>query len=299
MRMLLTEWQRDWAAQQPQVLKPIVLDARVGGQLFVVFGLVAHGELQEACFEAESDEAIRLIHGVLESAGSAKEAPVDAEARACKLFREGYALLRYDPTSAIFVNRQPRPDLFRDGASLGDYVAEFASVTPADVLATRGALQRAAAAERQQVFLADKLHKHDLALLEVLADVGNGKLTARVEQVFAVGNGLTEAHAGTRVVFVGSGGVWGDIAQLRPGERALVFLQKITDVLYENSYAGHLPIRDVDGEPHAIVGLPLDLLPPALRAHARVAPEEPHYSAVRYGAMESYLRVVARQVRLG
>jgi hypothetical protein len=124
MKVLLTEWFKDWRGAAPQVLKPAVLpldDQRI------VFGLIvmlANGEYDEVCIETDSNDARHCIQNMLRDTGNAKKVGQSSDAERCRLYRAGYEIYQQGPGSYFFVNPTPRPELFamRD---LNSYVAEF------------------------------------------------------------------------------------------------------------------------------------------------------------------------------
>jgi hypothetical protein len=124
MKILLTEWYREWRGTAPQLLKPAALSLDDDKILFALVVSVGNGDYDEACIETDSLEAKEWVKGMLCGTGNAKPAERSAAVEQCRLFRTGYEVYLQGRSSYFFVNPIHRPELFRSD-DLNDYVAEF------------------------------------------------------------------------------------------------------------------------------------------------------------------------------
>lgn len=143
------------------------------------------------------------------------------------------------------------------------------------------------------VFLADRVARYDVLLIHVKAALGSQKLRARVEKIYSSGKAISLEKLDNDIEFIHAPAHWGNTA-LKPGELAFIFVSKISDLIYEASWNGHMVVEDLDGIPHATIKLAAmwerAAIPPLIRQNARPVPNRPYASAVRFDAMESYLK---------
>ena len=124
MKILLTEWFRDWRGDGPQPLQPTVFSLDDKKMLFTLLLLVGNGEYDEACIETDSMDATESVRGLLCGTGNAKLVGRSSAVEACRLFRAGYEIYLQGSSSYFFVNPSPRPELFV-GQELDEYVKDF------------------------------------------------------------------------------------------------------------------------------------------------------------------------------
>src|SRR5712691_6073835 len=126
MKILLTEWVREWRGTRPQLLKPAALSLDDGKILFALVVSVGNGDYDEVCIETDSMEAKECIQGMLCGTGSAKPVEWSYAVEQCRLYRVGYEIYLQGKSSYFFVNPIPRPELFQS-SDLNQYVTEFQS----------------------------------------------------------------------------------------------------------------------------------------------------------------------------
>ncbi len=127
MKILLTEWYRDWRGTQPQTLKSEVLsldNSKVGFALVV---LVGNGDFDELCIESDSMEAKECVEGLLCGPGNARRVGHSSAVEQCRLHRASYDVYLQGTSSYLFVNPFPRPELF-ETRDLTEYKSEFKRV---------------------------------------------------------------------------------------------------------------------------------------------------------------------------
>jgi len=127
MKILLTEWYREWRRERPQALEPAVLSLENEKILFALLVSVGNGDYDEACIESDSPEAREFIKGLLCGTGNAKQVGRSLAVEQCRLYREGYETYLQGTDSYFFVNPMSRPELFQ-GGDLEEYVTEFKEV---------------------------------------------------------------------------------------------------------------------------------------------------------------------------
>lgn len=125
MKVVLTEWCEEGKDQQQ--VKPVILDLHAPTCAHFVWLALANGTFEIACFETDSAECLEVIRGALTN--MARKIEPTARAKSCRLYRPGYEVYTQggQPESVIFLNPDPRPELFSADA-LGRYAGEFASV---------------------------------------------------------------------------------------------------------------------------------------------------------------------------
>ena len=124
MKILLTEWVREWRGTRPQLLKPAALSLDDGKILFALVVSVGNGDYDEVCIETDSMEAKECVRGILCGTGSAKPVGLSYAVEQCRLYRVGYEIYLQGRSSYFFVNPIPRPELFQS-SDLNQYVTEF------------------------------------------------------------------------------------------------------------------------------------------------------------------------------
>jgi hypothetical protein len=124
MKILLTEWFRDWRGAEPQLLKPGALSLADDKILFALTVSLGNGDYDEACIETDSERAKECILGLLQGPGNAKRS-AHVSVETYRLFRPGYDVYVQGQNSYFFLNPFSRPELFDDQANLQSYVAGF------------------------------------------------------------------------------------------------------------------------------------------------------------------------------
>jgi len=124
MKVLLTEWFREWSGNEPQTLSPVVFDLMQESHLLALYKSVADGIFDDVCFETDSNEALGVLRGILSGGGSAVKSSSSAVAAKSQIYRPGYELHIQAEYAHFFVNPIPRPELFAHG-NLKAYMEEF------------------------------------------------------------------------------------------------------------------------------------------------------------------------------
>jgi hypothetical protein len=124
MKIVLTEWCKNWRGQEPQKLKANLLDLDVQNLLMFLVVSVGNGNFDEACIETDNDETLQWIRALLTGTGGAVRVTKSSDATQCRLYRSGYEVYRQGNNSFFFVNSNARPDLFAN-VDLGNYESEF------------------------------------------------------------------------------------------------------------------------------------------------------------------------------
>lgn len=125
MRLLVTDWCRDWRGERPQQPLSNRLELDHPKSALVVYLNLANGNYEEACIESDSPQALDTWRGALQGAGGAERVEPDAAMRASCMYRAGYEA--YDQGGNwLFVNPMQRPELFEDESEYQRYLAEFA-----------------------------------------------------------------------------------------------------------------------------------------------------------------------------
>jgi hypothetical protein len=124
MKIILTEWYREWRGAQAQPIKPCILPMDNERVLFGLTVMLGNGEYDDLCFESESPEALEAVRGLLTGMGSAEKVPSHHLAASSRLRRPGYEVYIQGDRSVFFVNPVCRPELF-SAAALALYSAEF------------------------------------------------------------------------------------------------------------------------------------------------------------------------------
>jgi len=112
MKILLTEWFRQWRGAEPQVVKPAGISLDDQKMVFALVVSLANGDYDEVSIETDSIEAKECITGMLCGTGNAKQVEASPEVEQCRLYQAGYEIYRQGTDSYFFVNPVPRPELF-------------------------------------------------------------------------------------------------------------------------------------------------------------------------------------------
>jgi len=143
-----------------------------------------------------------------------------------------------------------------------------------------------------QRFLSGKVESRDLILLSVVGSPNSQVLRAKVERIYSARKGIDREHLGKEIEFVRSPGNWGDVA-LQVGERALVFISRISDKFYEDAWRGHLVVEEIKGNLFAIYQHKelwlCEGVPEIIRAHSSQDAKRLYASAIQFGVLENYL----------
>jgi hypothetical protein len=123
MKLLLTEWYKDWRGEQPQRLTPAKLSLDDQKTLFALVVSLGNGDYDEVCIETDSVQAKACIIGLLQGTGNARPIEPTPAAEQRRLYRAGYEVYLQGESSYFFVNPIPRPELFQQ-ADLKAYLAE-------------------------------------------------------------------------------------------------------------------------------------------------------------------------------
>jgi hypothetical protein len=124
MKLVFTEWWRNWRGSEPQLFRPTVLDLENEKHRFFLVVSLGNGNFEEGCFECESIEAHEAICGLLTGTARAERVIPSPESEKFTLFRHGYDTFVQGADAYFFVNPSPRPELFL-GADLAHYAKEF------------------------------------------------------------------------------------------------------------------------------------------------------------------------------
>jgi len=142
-------------------------------------------------------------------------------------------------------------------------------------------------------FLQEKVERNDLIRVVITASPGSQLLKARVEEVYSAR--VFDVAPGAEIVFVGKPSHWGQ-RSLDVGERALLFISRISGRWYEDSWAGDLPVEEIDGVVYALYRHPYEeiraseTVPAELRDSCRPHPDRPITTCFDFAVMESYLK---------
>lgn len=141
-------------------------------------------------------------------------------------------------------------------------------------------------------FLVDLVTNNDILKVYVTASLGSQTLRARIEAIYASGKIISPDMAGTEIEFVHAPAHWGNTA-LVPGEKAILFVTPVSNLIYEKSWNGHMVIEDIDEAPYAIIKLKAiwerPTIPEFIRKNSRQDPKRPYASAIRLDALETYI----------
>jgi hypothetical protein len=130
VKILLTEWQRDWATNEAQHLKPVVIDLNNDRQCLFLIVSLGNGNYYEVCFECDSVEAQECLHGLLTGTGGAKRVQHNESALQCKLYRSGYHFYVQGDDAYFFVNPVLDPQLI-ENRDFENYLNGFAQLPAA------------------------------------------------------------------------------------------------------------------------------------------------------------------------
>lgn len=141
-------------------------------------------------------------------------------------------------------------------------------------------------------FLADRIVQRDACLIQVIDQMGEQTVRARVDKVYTDGKATSTVMHDGQIEFVHAPDTWGN-PPLQPGERAIVFVGPIMGRLYEAPWHGHLLIEQIDGTPVAVFPVENLSQDPDLPTHissaTTVHPTRPTQSAIRFDMLEHYL----------
>ncbi len=142
-------------------------------------------------------------------------------------------------------------------------------------------------------FLADKLLKNDLVLVEIIEPAGPQSLTARVEKIYSCARTNSKIDLGSDIEFVYAPANWGREA-LAKGDRALLFVSNTSGRLYEDIWNGHFVIENIAGEVYAIYQLKqlwLDKgIPEKIRGASIQDPKRSYATAINFKQLEQYIQ---------
>ncbi len=112
LRITMIDWKYPDDGQTPS---PEVLDLAERSQVMLLYMSLADGAIVEMKAEADSEEALDVLRGLIQGAGSGVRADLSAQEKAkCWLYEEGYECYTQgdkDP-AYFFVNPAPRPEAF-------------------------------------------------------------------------------------------------------------------------------------------------------------------------------------------
>ncbi|MFF2039102.1 hypothetical protein ACFVVX_01640 [Kitasatospora sp. NPDC058170] len=148
-------------------------------------------------------------------------------------------------------------------------------------------------------FLQEKVERNDLIRVAITGSPAAQHFTAIVEEVYSAR--VFKAGVGSEIRFVGKPTHWGQ-RSLAPGQRALLFISRISGRWYEDAWEGDLPIEEIDGSEYALYRaahervLTFDGLPDTLRAGCRPHPTLPITTCFDLAALEGHLNGLIDQV---
>ena len=87
MKILLTEWYREWRGTEPQLLKPAALALDDDKILFALVVSVGNCDYDEVCIETDSMEAKECIRNILCGTGNATPVERSSGVEHCVLYR--------------------------------------------------------------------------------------------------------------------------------------------------------------------------------------------------------------------
>ena len=112
LRITMIDWKYPDDGQTPS---PEVLDLAEQSQVMLLYMSLADGAIVEMKAEADSEEALDVLRGLIQGAGSGVRADLSAQEKTrCWLYEEGYECYTQgvkDP-AYFFVNPAPRPEAF-------------------------------------------------------------------------------------------------------------------------------------------------------------------------------------------
>ena len=123
MKILITELQKNWQGNEPQRLKPAVIDLNNDRQCLFLIVSLGNGNFAEACFECDSVEAHECLHGLLTGTGGARRVD-EKESGRWALYRAGYHVYAQEDDGYFFVNPEHNSRLIST-RSFEPYLAEF------------------------------------------------------------------------------------------------------------------------------------------------------------------------------
>lgn len=138
-----------------------------------------------------------------------------------------------------------------------------------------------------------QVESHDLVLVSVMDSPRPHVFRAKVEHIYSCRKGIMPEHLGADIEFYSGPTSWGNVP-LNIGERALLFVRKLSGVLNEYPWHGHMVLMEMDDELYASVQTPelwlRDDLPATVKAVSRSDPTRRNCSLVRFDALETYLK---------
>lgn len=148
-------------------------------------------------------------------------------------------------------------------------------------------------------FLQAKVEGNALIRVVITASPAPQQFTAVVEEVYS--KRVFRARVGSQIQFVGKPTAWGQ-RSLAVGQRALLFISRISGRWYEDAWEGDLPIEEIDGAEYALYRvahekvLAFDGLPDSLKAGCRPHPTLPITTCFELAALESHVNDLIDQV---
>ncbi|GAA0659985.1 hypothetical protein GCM10010193_08590 [Kitasatospora atroaurantiaca] len=151
-------------------------------------------------------------------------------------------------------------------------------------------------------FLQSKVECNDLIRVVITESPGSQLLRATVEEVYSAR--VFDVGPGAQIEFIGKPAHFGQVA-LDVGERALLFISRISGRWYEDSWAGDLPVEEIDGALYALYRHPYaairasEVVPAELRDSCRPHPDRSTTTCFDFAVMESYLKGLIATARSG
>lgn len=112
MKIILTEWCRDWQAATPQQTTAVEMDLTYAPSLQYLVLSLGMGNFDEVRIETDTVETLDFVRRLLTGTGGAVQTAADGAAVDCKLYKPGYHVYRQDDLAIFFLNTTPCPDAF-------------------------------------------------------------------------------------------------------------------------------------------------------------------------------------------
>ncbi|MFI9330068.1 hypothetical protein ACIGZJ_21275 [Kitasatospora sp. NPDC052868] len=148
-------------------------------------------------------------------------------------------------------------------------------------------------------FLYEKVKRNALIRVAITGAPAAQQFTAIVEEVYSARD--FEARVGSEIRFVGKPPHWGQ-RSLAVGQRALLFIRRISGMWYEDAWEGDLPIEEIDGAEYALYRaayervLTFDSLPDSLKVGCRPHPTLPMTTCFNLATLEFHLNSLIDRV---
>ncbi len=147
-------------------------------------------------------------------------------------------------------------------------------------------------------FLLGNINNYDLITIFVTGAPRIQNFVATVEHIYSCCHGITAAHLGLNIEFVGGTTAWGN-SPLEIGQRAFLFIRDLDGVFYECHWRGHMVIELMGTERYAVLQFPnlwlREDLPLEVRSKAEPHPTEKNMSIVPFTVMETYLKSLIQE----